>query len=258
MHCLGCLSRTGTAVALVIIVRKITGGMKLKNLTLLIAMMVVMALFTGCASTGSDSAEVAYIPPDEEIAAIEASLLVDRTLAASVISSEEDVSLRAETVEFSGSKRYRNRNYQVAGAAGGMGLRRGDGSCQVEVTADGLRIGLEQCTVEKLADGSIKITRGNGTVIETPIPDSTGVPASINVDGIDWQITFGETSDSPLATMKNMRSGMILTVTELDDGSLTVVRDSSEVYSGRWASDGDLEFTDGQGQRRRYRYGRNK
>ncbi|MDD3146175.1 MAG: hypothetical protein PHD82_02635 [Candidatus Riflebacteria bacterium] len=230
----------------------------MKNLTLLFAMMVVMALFTGCASTGSDSAEVAYTPPDEEISAIEASLLVDRTLAASVISSAEDASIRADTAELSGSKRYRNRNYQVEGAAGGMALRRGDGSCQVEVTAEGLRIGLEQCVVEKAADGSIKITRGNGSVIQTPVPDSTGVPASLSVDGIEWQITFGETVDSPLATMKNTKSGMILTVTELDDGSLTIVRDSSEVYSGRWASDGDLEFTDGQGQRRRYRYGRNK
>lgn len=229
----------------------------MNKLTLLIAMMVVMALFTGCASTGSDSSDLAYTPPDEEIAAIEASLLLDRTLAASVISAEDDGSIRAQT-SFSGSRKYRGRNYQVDGAAGGMALRRGDGNCSAVVGADGLRIGLEQCTVEKLADGSIKITRGNGTVIQTPVPDSSGVPATVNVGGIDWQITFGELTGAPLATLKNLKSGMILTITELDDGSLTIVRDSSEVYNGRWASDGDLEFTDGMGQQRRYRYGRNK
>lgn len=228
----------------------------MKKLSLFAAMMIVMALFTGCAGT-STSSDTAFTPPDEEIAAIEASLLVDRTLAASTISTEEGLSLRAATGVY-GSKRYRNRNYQVEGTGHGMALRRGDGSCSAVVTADGITLGAEQCRVEKLDNGALKITRGNGTVIETPAFAADSVPETITVDGIEWQITFGSTEGAPLATLKNSRSGMILTINEQEDGSLTIVKDSSEVYQGRWAADGDLEFADGQGQKKRYRYGRNR
>ncbi|MDD2999924.1 MAG: hypothetical protein PHV05_12755, partial [Candidatus Riflebacteria bacterium] len=75
----------------------------MKKLSLFVAMMIVMALFTGCAATDSSS-DTAFTPPDEEIAAVEASLLVDRTLAASIISQEEELSLRAATGVY-GSKR---------------------------------------------------------------------------------------------------------------------------------------------------------
>lgn len=252
------LKKSGTTVAMTYLFAKSPEVMKLKKLILFVAMMSLMALFTGCASTGSGSSDLAYTPPDEEIAAIEASLLVDRTLAASVISADEGMSLRAVTDGLSGSKRYRNRSYHVQGANGGMGLRRGDGSCNAIVTADGVTVGTEQCSVVKQADGSLQITRGNGTVITTPTPAADGMPATMTVDGVEWQVTFGSEEGAPLATLRNMRSGMLLTISELDDGSLTIVRDSSEVYQGRWASDGDLEFTDGHGQQRRYRYGRNR
>lgn len=228
----------------------------MKKLTLFVAMMFVMALFTGCAGTGASS-DTAFTPPDEEIAAVEASLLVDRALAASVISEEEGLSLRAATGVY-GSKRYRNRNYQVEGAGQGMALRRGDGTCSAIVTEDGITVGTEQCSVEKLESGALKITRGNGTVIETPAFSADSTPESIIVDGVEWQITFGSAEGAPLATLRNARSGMILTINEQEDGSLTIVRDNSEVYQGRWAADGDLEFADGQGQMKRYRYGRNR
>ena len=228
----------------------------MKQLSLFVAMMIVMALFTGCAATDSSS-DTAFTPPDEEIAAVEASLLVDRTLAASIISQEEALNLRAATGVY-GSKRYRNRNYQVEGAGNGMALRRGDGSCSAIVTADGITMGTEQCTVERLASGALKITRGNGTIIETPAFSADSAAESIIVDGVEWQISFGSTEGAPLATLKNSRSGMILTINEQEDGSLTIVRDNSEVYQGRWAADGDLEFSDGKGQKKRYRYGRNR
>ena len=252
------LKNPGMAIATTCLFAKSPEVVKLKKLILFVAMMSLMALFTGCASTGSGSSDLAYTPPGEEIAAIEASLLVDRTLAASVISADEGVSLRAVTEGLSGSKRYRGRNYQVQGANGGMGLRRGDGSCNTVVSADGVTVGTEQCSVVKQADGSLQITRGNGTVITTPAPAADGMPTTITVDGVEWQVTFGSAEGAPLATLRNTRSGMQLVITELDDGSLTIVRDSSEVYQGRWASDGDLEFTDRQGQQKRYRYGRNK
>jgi hypothetical protein len=85
----------------------------------------------------------------------------------------------------------------------------------------------------------------------------SGEITSFEVGGIEWQATFGETSEDPLVILKNLRSGMILRVTELDDGTITIVRDSSEVFVGRWSEDGSLQLADGNGKMYRYRYGRN-
>lgn len=226
----------------------------MKKLVLSFALLFGVALFTGCAETSSS--DVAYTPPDEEIAAVEGSLLLDRVLAASVL--EADASIVASVAGISASKQYRKRTYQTGTAGAGMTLRRGDGTCNAVITADGILVGTEQCVVEKLASGAIKITRANGTILEIPALDATGDPTSLIVDGVEWQVTYGAEVGEPLVTLKNLRSGMLLTVNESDTGVLTIVRDSSEVYSGRWSESGDLEIADGSGKQHRYRYGRNQ
>jgi hypothetical protein len=215
-----------------------------------------MAFFTGCAGTGSSSGTDFVTATNEEISAVEGSLLLDRVLAAETI-GVTSADVLASTLGSTGTMRYRNRLYKAENRGNSFGISRGTGSCIALVSTDTLVLGAEQATVEKLTSGAIKITRGNGTVIETPTPSSTGEISSFVVDGIEWQATFGSASTDPLVTLKNTRSGMILQVTELDDGSITIIRDSSEVFTGRWSEDGSLQLNDGQGKMYRYRYGKN-
>ncbi len=228
----------------------------MKKIAFLTLMVGFMAFFTGCASTGASSGTDFVSATNEEIAAVESSLLLDRVLAAETIGVTSPEIL-ASTVGASGPMKYRNRFYQAENRGTEFGLSRGTGTCIALVSSDSIILGAEQATVEKLDSGAIKITRGNGTVIETPIPTAAGEISSFNVDGIEWQATYGSLTTDPLVTLKNTRSGMILQVTELDDGSITIVRDSSEVFSGRWSEDGSLQLADGQGKMYRYRYGRN-
>lgn len=225
---------------------------KLKNLVLMLMLLTVVLSFSGC--TGNGSSEMAFTPPDEEIAAVEGSLLVDRVLAATALEAS-DSALVPATAELRAAKRFRNRAYSAESRSGGLYLRRGDGSCGALVSSDSLMVGNEQCRVVRLDDGSLQLTRGNGSVIEFAMASEN--PSSMVINGVEWQITFGVEVGEPLASLKNMRSGLVLTVTELDDGSLTIVRDNSEVFAGRWADSGDLEITDGRGRQFRYRYGCN-
>jgi hypothetical protein len=156
-----------------------------------------------------------------------------------------------------GSARYRKRIYRAENQAAGLALGRGTGGCMVTVGTDSLQIGSEQASVERLDSGALRIVRGNGSTIETPAPSATGEIESFTVDGREWQATFSDNELEPLVTLKNMNSGMLLQITELDDGNLTLVRDSSEVFRGRWSEDGALELSDTNGKRYRYRYGKN-
>jgi hypothetical protein len=227
----------------------------LKKVVSVLFAIMVMAVFTGCTGSQNGSADFSSIATNEEIAAVESSLILDRLMASESIAAVS-ADVLAATSGSTGGMRYRNRYYKTENYGQGFGLSRGDGSCMTMVSGDNIVIGTEQATVEKLESGAIRITRGNGSVIETPAMVS-GEITSFEVGGIEWQATFGETSEDPLVILKNLRSGMILRVTELDDGTITIVRDSSEVFVGRWSEDGSLQLADGNGKMYRYRYGRN-
>lgn len=224
-----------------------------KLVTFLFALLIAVS-FAGCATSGGGSDYSEAVATNEEIAAVESSLLLDRVMAAETLDAASPEIL-ASTLGSVGSVRYRNRLYKAENRGEGLGLSRGTGSCMTLVGDTAIQVGTEQAVIEKLDTGAIRITRGNGSVIETPVPVA-GEIGSFVVDGIEWQATFGAAAEEPLVTLKNTRSGMILRVTELDDGSLTVVRDNSEVFTGRWSEDGSLDLADGQGKKYRYRYGR--
>ncbi|MFZ5952746.1 MAG: hypothetical protein ACOYXC_18735 [Candidatus Rifleibacteriota bacterium] len=227
----------------------------MKKFVSLVLAVLMMAVFTGCAGTSGGSADFTEaVATNEEVAAVESSLLLDRVMAAETLDATS-AEVLASTLGSTGSMRYRNRLYRAENRGTGMGLSRGTGSCMVVAGDSSIQVGTEQAVVEKLESGAIKITRGNGSIIETPAPVA-GEIGSFIVDGIEWQATFGAAAEDPLVTLRNTRSGMILRVSEGDDGSLTVVRDNSEVFAGRWSEDGSLDLSDNQGKKYRYRYGR--
>jgi hypothetical protein len=216
---------------------------------------MVLLSFTGCTGTGSGIAEdFATSATNEEIAAVESSLLLDRVMASEAIEASSD-ELLAATQNAEGMLRYRNRSYLAENKENGFGLQRGSGSCMAIVGTNSIELGVEQAVIEKLETGAIKITRGNGTVIETPVPVA-GEISSFMVDDIEWEVSFGSDATEPLAILKNNRSGMILNINEEDDGTITMIRDNSEVFSGRWLEDGSLELSDSKGKQYRYRYGK--
>ena len=227
----------------------------MKKLVSFLMAVLILATFTGCAGNSGSSDFAGAVATNEEIAAVESGLLLDRVMAAETIDAISPEIL-ASTLGSVGSVRYRNRLYRAENSAAGLGLSRGAGACIAVVGDAAIQVGTEQARIEKLDTGAIRITRGNGSVIETPVPVA-GEISSFVVDGIEWQATYGINAEDPLVTLKNTRSGMILRVTEQDDGSLAVVRDSSEVFIGRWSEDGSLELSDANGKRYRYRYGRN-
>jgi hypothetical protein len=226
----------------------------LKKLVSFLLTVLIAVSFTGCATNGGGSDFSEAVATNDEIAAVESSLLLDRIMAAETLDATAPEIL-ASTLGSVGAVRYRNRLYRAENRGEGLGLSRGTGTCVALVGDSSLQVGTEQANVEKLDTGAIRITRGNGSVIETPAPVS-GEIGSFVVDGVEWQANFGATAEEPLVTLKNTRSGMILRVTELDDGSLTVVRDNSEVFIGRWSEDGSVELSDENGKKYRYRYGR--
>ncbi len=221
-------------------------------LTLLVS---AMAAFTGCAGSGSSAADTSTILSSEDVAGIEASLIVDRTLAASAVSDAEG-SLLAASASDEGMFRYRNRQYCTLNGERGFGLKRGTGACIATISDNQLAIGTEQCSLEKLETGEIIITRGNGSVITVPAPDDAGEVKSFTLGEIVWEATYGAAAGEPLVELKSTRSGLKLSISENDDGTLTIIRDLSEVFNGRWAENGDLELADRQGKRFRYRYGK--
>jgi hypothetical protein len=227
----------------------------LKKFFLLALLVSAMMTFTGCAGNGSGSFDNAATLSSDDMAGIEASLLVDRMLAATVI-SDGDASLLAAAGNGDGMFRYRNRQYRSLNSEAGLGLQRGTGACMAIVSANSMTVGIEQCSIEKLAGGEIVITRGNGSAITVPAPDATGDVSNITVGEIIWEVTYGNLPEEPLVELRNTRSGVKLNISENDDGTLTIVRDLSEVFSGRWAENGDLELADRQGKRARYRYGK--
>jgi len=218
-------------------------------------MIATMMAFTGCAGSSSGTTDASAVLSSEDMAAIEASLIVDRTLAASII-NEANGNLLAAVGTGEGMFRYRNRQYNSQSGAAGLGLQRGTGSCMATISENQLSIGTEQCSLERLETGEIVITRGNGSVITVPAPGSVGEVNSFTLDEIIWEATYGSEIGDPLVELKNTRSGIKLSISENDDGTLTIVRDLSEVFNGRWAEDGDLELSDTQGKRFRYRYGK--
>ncbi|PKL48178.1 MAG: hypothetical protein CVV42_10370 [Candidatus Riflebacteria bacterium HGW-Riflebacteria-2] len=228
----------------------------MKKFFLFALMVSAMMVFTGCAGNGSGTGteDMASVLSSDDIAGIEASLLADRVLAASVV-SDGDPSLLASVGSSEGMMRYRNRQYRSQNGEAGLGLQRGTGSCMAIVSANSMSVGLEQCSIEKLETGEIVITRGNGTAITIPAPDESGDVSSLTVGEIIWEVTYGDDGE-PLVEIKNTRSGVKLNINESDDGTLTIVRDLSEVFRGRWAENGDLELNDNQGKRFRYRYGK--
>lgn len=224
----------------------------MKKVVSFIVAVLVALVFTGC-GTGGGSSDFP-ITTNEEIAAVESSLLLDRVMVAETLDASSPEIL-ASTLDSVGAVRYRNRLYKAANLSGTLGLSRGAAACLVMVGSTTLQVGTEQAKIERLDSGAIRITRGNGSIIEIPVPIA-GEITSFIVDGIEWQATYGSLADEPLVTLKNTKSGMILRVTELDDGSLTIVRDSSEVFTGRWSEDGSIELRDENGRTYRYRYGR--
>lgn len=221
-----------------------------KLISLFFGMCFIVSL-TGCAGSSSSS-PIETSASSVEVAAVESSLMLDRVVAASIIESETN-EVKSSISGSVGSVRLRNRMYRAESRPEGLGLRRGDGTCIAVVNSSSISTGIEQATIEKLESGAIKITRGNGSIIETSVPVN-GEFSSFTVDGIEWQASYG--SEGTNITLTNTRSGMKLLVTELDDGSLTVVRDSSQVFNGRWLEDGSLDLSDNNGKRYRYRYGR--
>ena len=215
---------------------------------------VTMA-FTGCAGSSSSSSDTSAILSSDDMAGIEASLLVDRMLAATAV-SDIDTSLLASAGSGDGMFRYRNRQYRSLNGEAGLGLQRGTGTCMAIVSANSMTVGTEQCSIEKLETGEIVITRGNGSVITVPAPDTTGDVSNFTVGEVIWEVTYGSLAEEALVELRNTRSGIKLNISENDDGTLTIVRDLSEVFSGRWAEDGNLELADKQGKRFRYRYGK--
>jgi len=224
-----------------------------KNLLLALMICVIMA-FTGCAGSGSSTTDSTSLLSSEDLAAVEASLIVDRTLAASVL-NDTDGNILASIGTGEGMFRYRNRQYSSQINASGLGINRGTGTCMATISGDHLSIGTEQCSLEKLETGEIVITRGNGSVITIPAPDNIGEVRNFTLGEIIWEATYGNDPGAPLVELKNTRSGIKLSISENDDGTLTIVRDLSEVFSGRWAEDGNLELADSLGKRYRYRYG---
>jgi hypothetical protein len=217
---------------------------------------MVLLSFTGCTGTGSGgAADFTASATNEEVAAVESSLLLDRVMASEAIVADSEEILAA-TQNAEGMLRYRNRMYLAENKGSGFGLQRGSGSCMAIVGTASISVGAEQATIERLENGAIRITRGNGSVIETPAPIA-GEISSFEIDNIEWEVTFGSDATEPLAILKNTRSGMILNISEEDDGTITMVRDSSEVFSGRWLEDGSLGLSDTHGKQHRYRYGKN-
>lgn len=243
-------------VALMKISKVSSEELKLKKLILFLVV-VNVALFVGCAGTGVGSSQIADAISSEEIAGVEASLLADRVLAAESLGAPT-ASILETVSETEGSLSYRNRRYRARKNGSALGLRRGDGTCEVQVSSGALRIGLEECQVTKEATGEIKIVRGDGSEILIPAADASGEVTSIAINGVDWPISFGSQAGEALVTLKNPRSGMIITLNELEDGSITMIRDTSEVFSGRWSDSGDVELEDRQGKKFRYRYGKSR
>ena len=225
----------------------------MKKLILYSLLILTTGLLAGCGASSSGFGEFT-VATNEEVAAVESSLLLDRVLAAETIQVQSP-NLLPSAIQPSTNIRYRNRWYKVQSDGDILGLSRGSGNCIALISSDSLVIGSEKAKIEKLDTGAFLIKRGNGTIIQTPPPNANGDITSFEANGIDWKIEFGNSSSNILAILTNLRSGMILTVTELDDGSLTVVRDNLQVFAGRWAEDGSLLLSDSQGQKRRYRYG---
>ncbi len=228
----------------------------MKKLVLFLVV-VNLALFVGCAGTGVGSSQVVDALSSEEMAGVEASLLADRVLAAESLGAPA-ASILETVSETEGSLSYRNRRYRARKNGSALGLRRGDGTCEVQVSSGALRIGLEECQVTKEASGAIKIVRGDGSEILIPAADASGEVTTLTINGLEWPVTFGSQTGEALVTLKNPRSGMIIALNELEDGTITMVRDTSEVLSGRWSDSGDVEFEDRQGKKFRYRYGKSK
>ncbi len=228
----------------------------MKKLVLLVFMVSTVMMFVGCAGTGNGSEALLDTAAfsAEDMAGIEASLMADRVLAANVITAG-DSSILAAVADSEGTLVYRNRKYRSQNSAKGLGLGRGAGTCTTVVTPDQLTVGTEQCVISRLDSGEIKIIRGNGSEIIIPAADATGEIKTFTVDGREWEVNYASVAGEPLVTLKNTRSGMIISVSELDDGTLTLVRDSSEVFAGRWAETGEVEIEDRQGKKFRYRYG---
>lgn len=211
-------------------------------------------MFSGCSSSGSGAANVSSSLTSDELAAVEAGLILDRHIAASVAGVGGD-ELLASVADESGALSYRRRRYRVGNSGSGVALTRGEGNCQVEVGEDRISIGLEDCSV-KVVDGDLQIIRGNGSIIMVPNYDTLTDATEIVVENVVWQVLEQSETDATLLKLKNTRSGMMLVINELDDGTLTVTRDMAEVFSGRWAENGALELHGSNGKRFRYRYGK--
>ncbi len=204
----------------------------------------------------------------EDLSAVEASLVADRLAAvqeAPVVSSSMlSASILAEvTSQATGFARH-GRQYRGGKGGSGQGgvAGRGTGTCLVGL--DGtlasptrLMIASQACQITKLADGSLQVTLASGNVM-TLVPPTDGTKvATITVNGIAWEATFGTTSTEPLVILKNPVSGRILTIEEADDGTLSITPSGGRANRGRWAADGALELTDtGIGRGYRFRGGR--
>ncbi|RCK78273.1 MAG: hypothetical protein OZSIB_1650 [Candidatus Ozemobacter sibiricus] len=233
----------------------------------LVLMACSLAGCGGGAGGGMGGSAVEPLSTDD-LAAVEAVLLADRIDAAQAL--PVSASVVADLAPAEGADpvlanddtpiQRRGRAYRARRQTGGWQVQRGAGSCPVAVdrTPAGWRIqaGTETCTATRAEDGSLIITRGNGTQMTIGQIPADGGSTTLTIGQSRWQVVFG-TGEAPLATLTNTRTGRTLTVTESDTGELTVVPAGGSAFPGRWSAEGELACSDlASGRQYRYRGGR--
>ncbi len=238
----------------------------MKPLATLTFLVLFSLSLTGCSGTGGGSAvgpqTATDLLSDTDLAAVEASLISDRinaSVAAPVVTTAPAASVVSADVLTASTFAHGGRRYQGGRSGNRAVAQRGLRSCTVtcdgSFTASGTlgaTIGSLSCTIVRNDDGSLRVLRADGTELMTvPAPTATG-PIPLTANGVAWLATYGQTATDPLVTLVNQVSGRTLTVTEGDDGTLTVTSSGGGRFRGAWQADGTmvLDDTAGYGQRR--------
>lgn len=203
------------------------GETVMKRVIMVLLLGAFAGVLTGCSSSGIGSATGSSSSTTQPAASLTASDL--KVVEASLITTSVIAADAAPVISASvlagtdvNPPPFPMRGHEFRGARSGPDwmVKRGEGGCELRFEDPAsmtphIWIGRQFCQVEKKSDGTILITRPDGTVVTITSATSGAVTGEFLVDGITWTYTR---SGSTL-TLKDA-NGVTFVITEAADGRL--------------------------------------